>query len=142
MSTSEITSLVVIGSRTFFDQSLLFHVCDELRSDRTVEVLSGGAKGADQLAELWARSRGLRLRVFLAHWSRFGRSAGFRRTAELLGSVSPLSAIVVCFVDKPLRLCRGSRFTVRLARSLGFRVRVVDAKYDFSDSSGSLFDVF
>ncbi len=39
-------------------------------------VVSGGMRGADTLAEQYARENGLELIVFPAEWERHGRKAG------------------------------------------------------------------
>lgn len=114
--------LVVIGSRSFSDRGQLFRFLGGLGSFS--ELWSGGAPGADRLGELWARSVGLPFRCFPALWKRWGRSAGFRRSAELV-SECPEGSLVVCFVDRPLESCRGSLFTVLLARRRGLGVVVV-----------------
>lgn len=123
-----IPAVVVVGSRSFSDRSLLFRVCAMLCGRSSVwsdsPVWSGGARGADSLGVAWARFVGRRVRVFPARWSVFGKSAGFRRSAEMVAACPP-GSVVLCFVDKALGSCRGSNFTVSLARKRGLRVLVV-----------------
>jgi len=77
--------LVVIGSRSFTDSRSLFAYCDKVGSSFS-KVWSGGARGADRLGESWARSRSKKFRLFPADWGRFRKSAGFRRSAEMIGA--------------------------------------------------------
>lgn len=134
------THMIVVGSRSYSDRAELYRVCDSVRTSSVVYVVSGGALGADSLGVAWARSRGLLVREFPADWGRFGRSAGFRRTAELLAWV-PSSSVVVCFVDRLLADCRGSVFTVGAARRRGLPVVTVEVKSGLRYSIRSLFDV-
>ena len=111
--------VVVAGSRSFSDFERLAADLDFLLSRRlpAVEVVSGGARGADALGERYACERGLALRVFPADWVRFGRSAGFRRNAEM----AAYADAVVVFWDG---VSRGSADMVARARSAGLRVVV------------------
>ena len=74
--------LAIIGSRNFQDYKLLKSKCDFFlgRSfDNEIVIISGGAKGADQLAERYARENNMELQVFKADWDAHGRSAGMKR---------------------------------------------------------------
>ena len=43
------------------------------------QVISGGAKGADAIGEVWAYDNDMQPLVFLADWDKHGKSAGFKR---------------------------------------------------------------
>lgn len=47
------------------------------------EVISGGARGADAEGEMWAKDRGIPLKVMPADWDGQGRSAGALRNIEM-----------------------------------------------------------
>lgn len=82
---------------------------------------SGGAVGADSLCAAWAAAEGLPVRVWPAEWS-LGRSAGVRRSAEMLAAAPP-GSVVACFVPAcGLAACAGSAFTVRSALARGLSV--------------------
>jgi hypothetical protein len=76
--------LIIAGSRTFADYQFL---CQVLAPDRhrITQVLTGGAKGADQLGYRWAVAHGLgkQHQLFRAAWERFGKSAGVRRNHQM-----------------------------------------------------------
>ena len=96
-----------------------------LASLAPASVLVGCASGVDALAFRWCRSAGVPVRRFVASWSVFGRSAGFRRSAALFAS-APASALVLCFVPVGSAvLSVGSALSVRLARAAGLSVRFV-----------------
>lgn len=92
---------LVVGSRSFTDYELMSRKLDSLLSgESNVVIVSGGARGADRLAERYARSRGYALRVFPAKWDLYGPSAGYRRnvTMHQFISVHP-NRKVVAFWD-------------------------------------------
>jgi Domain of unknown function (DUF4326)/YspA, cpYpsA-related SLOG family len=74
--------LIIAGSRTFTDYQRL---CQVLAPDkeRITQVLTGGARGADQLGYRWAWKHAVRHQLFRAEWERFGKSAGMRRNHQM-----------------------------------------------------------
>jgi len=75
---------LVVGSREFEDYETLCKVLDKiLQNYEDVEIVSGGAKGADSLAERYAKEHGYALKVFPANWNKYGKSAGWRRNTEM-----------------------------------------------------------
>jgi len=76
--------LAIVGSRTFNDYELLKKETDKLLEKYNItEIISGGAKGADSLAEKYAKEKKLKLTVFPAKWNKYGKSAGFIRNNEI-----------------------------------------------------------
>ncbi len=76
--------VIVAGSRTFSDFELLERKLDELLVNLTdVEIVSGGARGADKMGELYAKKHGLPLKVFLPDWEAEPRRAGYIRNEEM-----------------------------------------------------------
>jgi hypothetical protein len=74
--------LIIAGSRTFTDYQRL---CQVLAPDRhrIAQVITGGARGADQLGYRWAWKHQVRHQLFRADWERFGKSAGMRRNHQM-----------------------------------------------------------
>src|SRR3989442_2065715 len=83
--------LIIAGSRTFTDYQRL---CQVLAPDkeRITQVLTGGARGADQLGYRWAWKHAVRHQLFRAEWERFGNSAGVRRNHQMAQAVGILTA--------------------------------------------------
>ena len=78
--------LLVAGSRGFDNYGLLKKRLDHLLQNHTndeIHIVSGGARGADSLAEQYARERGYQMHVFPADWNKFGKSAGYRRNEQM-----------------------------------------------------------
>jgi SLOG family YspA-like protein len=74
--------LIIAGSRTFTNYQLL---CETLAPQRQhiTHVITGGARGADQLGYRWAWKHAIKHQLFRADWARFGKSAGPRRNAQM-----------------------------------------------------------
>ena len=72
--------IAVVGSRDFGDYEILKKVLDALRLKKGFEVIiSGGAAGADSMAEFYAEENGLGTIIFKPDWNTYGKSAGFIR---------------------------------------------------------------
>lgn len=107
--------VVVTGGRNY---SLKWIVFAALDASGATEIVHGGARGADALADEWARSRGIPVRVYEADWKSYGRSAGPIRNSYMLTDSNP--DCVVAFPGGP-----GTKNLVDKAKSLGIPVRLV-----------------
>lgn len=80
--------VVIFGGRDYCDKETFFKEVDnifdewELTSD-WVEIVEGGAKGADYLAKLYAEERGISHKQFKANWDKYGKSAGPLRNKKM-----------------------------------------------------------
>ena len=76
--------VIIAGSRDFDDYEMLRKYCDFLLQSQTdIEVVSGTAKGADQLGEKYATERGYKIKRFPADWDKHGKAAGYIRNEEM-----------------------------------------------------------
>lgn len=73
---------IIAGSRTITEYEQLLKAIEDAPFEVT-EVISGGARGVDELGEWYATSNKLPLRIKPADWSRFGPSAGPIRNQEM-----------------------------------------------------------
>lgn len=115
----------VIGSRTFADVELLERTLDQLRFTCLV---SGGAQGADRLAESYARARGIPVEIFKPDW-RMGRGAGPTRNGQIIEACDQ----VVAFWDGA---SKGTKDAIAKARTKGRPVVVV--RFDLNELNESI----
>lgn len=86
--------LVCVG-RDFFQKIKFKNNLDEFmkmlsdRGEQAVEIVHGGAKGADSFAGLYAESRNLINTECKADWDKYGRAAGPVRNQEMIDFHSP-----------------------------------------------------
>lgn len=74
--------LSITGSRNFNDYELLKETMLS-RPTLPSEIISGGANGADKLAERFALEFSIPFKLFPADWNKNGRAAGPIRNAEM-----------------------------------------------------------
>ena len=116
---------VVAGSRTFNDYELMKEHLDNLLSGYApnVVIISGGAKGADSLAEKYADERGYRKKIFPADWKRLGKQAGFVRNAQMHDFAAGYkNRGCVCFWDGQ---SRGTADNFHLCKERDTQLRIV-----------------
>lgn len=113
-------TLLVCGGRDYADTKCVDRVLRRLFARRGQKVLlHGGATGADQLADDWARTRSdIEVIICTANWERWGRNAGPIRNAQML-LLEPDA--VVAFPGG-----RGTADMVRRAREAGIPVVEVE----------------
>lgn len=92
--------LLVCGGRSYSDSLRLFAVLDQLEIERGPidTVIHGNAKGADLLADTWARTKAPNVTAILgyqAEWKHDGKSAGPIRNQRMLDDGKP--DLVVAF---------------------------------------------
>lgn len=60
---------------------------------KATEIVSGGARGADYLGELFAKHNNIPIKVFPADWDTYGKRAGFLRNLEMAKYADALIAL-------------------------------------------------
>ena len=118
------TRIVIAGSRGFEDYALLEQTLDHILDEQTdtIELVSGHAKGADLLAEQYAKENNLPIHIIKPDWKAYGRAAGPIRNRQMLDYAKEESPLVVAFWDGQ---SKGTRNTIETARSLGIPVEIV-----------------
>jgi hypothetical protein len=106
--------IAVVGSRSFNSTQENLKIVEDfilskIKISDIEEVISGGAKGADTLAEMFAASNNLRIKIFPANWLKYGKSAGFIRNKEIIAAAD----IVFAFWDE---CSKGTKNDIELAK--------------------------
>ena len=57
------------------------------------EVVSGAARGVDQLGEQYGKQAGIPVKRFPAEWDKYGKSAGYRRNEDMADYADALIAV-------------------------------------------------
>lgn len=111
--------VIIAGSRTFQDYPMLCKYCDWLLKEyKDIEIVSGGSKGADSLAEVYAKERNYKLTTFLPNWNENGKSAGPLRNLEM----AKYSEMLIAFWDGE---SKGTKNMVDTAKRLGLNTYLI-----------------
>lgn len=113
---------IIAGSRHLTDPELVERAVIASGFKISV-VLSGRARGIDQLGEGWAKKNGTPVELYPANWNEHGRAAGPLRNREM---VSKAEALIAVWDG----VSRGTEDCIAEARRRGLKVfvfRVSDA---------------
>jgi SLOG family YspA-like protein len=83
---------IIAGSRTITDPMLVWRAIDHSGFEIT-EVVSGAAKGVDQIGEVWGLVHFVPVKYFEADWDRYGKSAGAIRNVQMAEYADALIAV-------------------------------------------------
>lgn len=111
--------VIIAGGRDFNDYELLRKKCDHMLSEQSdIEIVSGKARGADSLGERYAKERGYNVKEFPAQWDMLGKSAGYRRNAEM----AEYAEALIAFWDGH---SKGTKHMIDLAEDHKLKIKVV-----------------
>ena len=86
-------------------------------------IISGGAKGADKLAEKYALERGIPVTVHEPDWDLHGRSAGYIRNKLIVQDADE----IIAFWD---RHSKGTKHTIDIAEKANKPVHIFWSEFD------------
>lgn len=111
--------VIVAGGRDFSDFPLMCEYLDRMLVNirEQIQVVSGGAKGADKLGEKYAKLKGYDLVIFPANWDKEGKSAGYIRNLQMAEYADAL----VAFWDGK---SKGTANMINLAKQKNLRTKV------------------
>lgn len=111
--------VIIAGSRNFNDYDKLKEVCNHLLSrQKTVEIVSGAARGADKLGEKYALEKGYSIKQFPADWEKHGKRAGYLRNEEM----AKYGDALIAFWDGE---SKGTEHMINLAKKYNLKIKVV-----------------
>ena len=130
-STSSLNEIriIVAGTRTFSDYELLRSKLDDFicklkqkHPDKQVVIITGAAKGADQLGSLYAKNHNIPLKEFPADWNTYGRAAGPIRNQQMLDYALRETPALIVFWDGE---SRGTKNMMNIAKRHNVQTEIV-----------------
>lgn len=112
-------SLAIVGSREltnyeWFKEHVQAFISEHGKPDL---IVSGGARGADTLARIYAKENGIPIQEFLPNW-KLGRHAGILRNTDIIEASTHLIAF-------PSKVGRGTQDSMRKAEQSGKIVQTI-----------------
>ena len=114
--------VAIVGSRKFCDYKLMKEILDPVR-DKIAMIISGGAIGADTLAQQYAKDNGLTILIYYPEWKKYRKKAGFIRNVKIANVAERM--IAFAYPDS-----RGTRHVVRKMKDLNKPACVVELQHE------------
>lgn len=114
--------LLVCGGRGYSDWYRMEQVLDSILEPIDA-LISGGAPGADRLAEDWAKRHGIPIERYDADWDQFDKAAGPMRNTQMLREGKPDWTIAFPTLGERNA---GTRDMVAKSRRAGVKTYVID----------------
>ena len=111
-------AFAVVGTRTFNDYELLKETLDKYVIKK---IISGGAKGADKLAEKYAKDNNIDIVIFLPDWAKYGKRAGPLRNILIVNECDTL----IAFWDGE---SLGTKSSIDIAKDNNKKLIIIDTK--------------
>ena len=113
--------IVIAGCREYNDYNVAKEFIDlclgSLNNHKDIVILSGGARGADELGLRYAVENSLKTEVYRADWEMYGRAAGPKRNEQMAKKCD----IVICFWDGK---SRGTKSMIDYAQKYNRKVYI------------------
>ena len=119
---------IVAGGRDFNNYGLMTLILSRHINPEEDIIISGGARGADELGARYASEHGIPLQIFPAYWDTYGKSAGFIRNAEM----GEHADCAIVFWDGK---SKGSKHMIKTMKYLRKQCYVYDYNGKFYDSN-------
>lgn len=124
--------VIIAGSRDFDDFPKLMNSCIDILFKITeqhndlykIRIVSGAARGADQLGEKYAKIAGYEVSRFPADWDGLGKRAGYVRNAEMakFAVADGNYGVLIAFWDGK---SKGTKHMIDLAEKKDLEVHIV-----------------
>ena len=118
--------MIIAGGRDFNDYDLLEYNVNEIlkKYDNKIRIISGTARGADRLGEIFAQNYRYELSRFPANLVLFGISAGYRRNAEMakFAVENENIGVLIAFWDGT---SRGTKHMIDLAKRYNLNIHII-----------------
>lgn len=122
-------SIMIVGTRTYEDYKAFKKKVDEwlnynvnLNED-IIEIVSGGARGVDSLAERLANEENFLKKIFPADWNQYGKSAGPIRNRQMVEYIKEKDGVCLIFWDGQ---SRGTKNDIDLCKEYEVKYKVFD----------------
>ena len=115
--------VIIAGSRGFDDYGFIASALDNILPEGDVTVISGTARGADKLGEMYAVNHGHSITRMPADWTRYGKRAGLVRNMDMAKAADAC----VVFWDG---VSKGSKHMIDIAEREKLKLWVVETEGD------------
>ena len=109
--------IIIAGSRNITKEDFQVAVGKSQLLKSATTIISGTARGADQLGEEWAKEREIPIERYPADWAKYGKRAGYLRNRQM----SQVSDGCLCIWDGK---SPGTKLMMNISRESGLFLEI------------------
>lgn len=107
----------IVGSRYYNNyREFKDKILEIYKPESIGEIVSGGCRGTDMMAERFGREFGIKIKIFEANWDKYGKSAGPKRNKEIVS----YSDFIIAFLAKN---SEGTKNTIEACIKTGKKIQ-------------------
>lgn len=117
--------IIIAGSSDFDNYDLLSSTLQDYLKDITsndITIISGTAKGADQLGKKYARDNDIPITRFPADWDKYGLGAGLIRNKAMAEYAAQEQGVLFAFWNGK---SKGTKSMINFAKKYGLEVHII-----------------
>jgi hypothetical protein len=113
--------LAIVGGRDYTNYNNFKKIVDTYIEEIGIptEIISGGAKGIDTMAAVWANENNIPIIEFKPDWATYGKKAGILRNTDIINESTHVLAL-------PTKKSIGTHDSIRKAKDLNKILKVID----------------
>lgn len=116
--------IIIAGSRDYSNYDVIRSAMSTFELPENIEIVSGGCRGVDTLAEKFAKEFGYKFTEFPADWS-LGKRAGYLRNKQMAEYAAKENGMLVAFWDMK---SRGTKLMIELAKKYKLQIYVINTE--------------
>lgn len=122
--------IIINGSRDFYNYTYLRlilkdYIMTNQINPELIEIISGGAKGADTLAIKFAKEYNLNYKVMNADWNKYGKRAGIIRNNDMLTYAINNPNDIAILISFWNGTSKGTKHMIDISNDKGIIVKVI-----------------
>lgn len=121
--------VAVIGSRNLHTNTLDVHLPED-----TTQIISGGAKGIDNCAKLYAQKHAIEYIEILPEYEKYGKAAPLKRNDAII----ECSDLIIAYWDGK---SKGTEYTIKKCKKLNKKIKIILMQGNMEKISKSDLDV-
>ena len=116
--------VIIAGGRDFDNYNLLTTTISNFEKEhgKVTEVISGTARGADILGEIYANINNIAIKKFRPDWDNLGKRAGYVRNTEMAAYAKRNDGFLIAFWNKK---SKGTKHMIDYAKKVKLNTIVI-----------------
>lgn len=121
--------ILICGDRNWSNENKIYEILNIYRKhEKSVEIINGGARGADSIAAKIGKELGFKVTTIKADWKKYSRAAGPIRNEKMIREKPD---VVIAFHDK-ISESKGTKNMIETAQKNKVPVMLIKSDFELT----------